>query len=108
MECVCVKPCYLSHEGIIAQYRKGDLVEFEKCPEHFVAIGELSIDFEKATEDVLLAADIDEDELRAYAKKEFGLTLRKGLRKETLVSKFVSVRDRFMEPPDVEDSGNAE
>jgi len=99
MECLCVENCYLSHEGRIAQYHRGDPVEFSKCPPHFTELNSATVNLEEASEDVLLASEIDADEIREFAQKKYGLTLNKRLKRETVITKFVKVRDRFMEPP---------
>jgi len=99
MECLCVEACYLAHEGRIAQYRKGDLIDFKECPPHFVELNSATIDLEEASEEVLLASDIEADDIREFANERYGLRLSKRLRRETVITKFVKVRDRFMEAP---------
>ena len=99
MECLCVRNCYLNHEGIFKQYKTGQTQNFEVCPDHFIPLGEADIDMDTVSEEALYKSEIETADIRAEAKARFGLKLRKDLKRSTVVSKFISIRNRYDEPP---------
>jgi hypothetical protein len=99
MKCLCTATCFLNHEGLFKQYRKGQTQEFKKCPSHFIPLGEADIDLDTVTEEALYESDIETADIRQEAKSRYGLKLRKDLKRSTVVAKFISVRNRFDEPP---------
>lgn len=119
-KCICVRDCYLStHEGARpVYYQRGQVVNFEECPDHFMAIEEAvvpvkkrirlpkaaidagqkddggSFDFESATEEVLMAAEYDLEQLKAYGMATYGATFDSTDVKAAVVAKYVDARYR--------------
>lgn len=55
MECLCVTECTIRSNGKSVHVEKGRILDFEKCPKHhFQPLHAAVIDFDKATEELLL------------------------------------------------------
>jgi len=99
MKCLCTRTCFLDHEGAFKQYQRGSTCEFEVCPPHFISLSRANIDLDDVAEEALFESDVETEDIRKEAEKRFGLKLRKDLKRKTVVSKFVSIRNRYTEPP---------
>lgn len=55
MDCICNRTCTIRRKGKSIFVQKGQILDLPECPEyHFEAIGEVVIDFETASLELLL------------------------------------------------------
>ena len=111
MKCVAEVTCQARDaEGKIRFFRKGQVFDFEECPPNFRPIaGEaaaeeepVKIDFEKASEDELLEADYDIEELRDFITEKYDK--KPGNRgKEKLVEMLLDCRYRDISDRNLDD-----
>ena len=119
MKCVCAEDCFLKHEtSRPIHYLRGDVKEFEECPQHFIATAGAVVkektksrmvkaavdagqvdnagifDFASATEEVLMAADYSLEDLKAFGTINYAAKFGDDDDKTKIVAKFVDARYR--------------
>lgn len=100
-ECVCIRDCFLNHEGRHQLYNKGMVMDFNTCPDHFMVVTQAEIDLDTATEEFLFVSDVSVEEIRTHAKREFKYAMPANIKRDTAIRKFVSIRDRYQTPPKI-------
>ena len=122
-EFICTNDCFIRHEsptGRPIHYLRNEVKTFKEKPRrHFVPTSSVTItsepvpqqtftgpppvekkdqfSFATASEDILMAVDFKPEDLVAFAKEQYKITLKAGDSKEKLVAKFVDARYRFTE-----------
>lgn len=75
MKCVCRKKCQVRNRlGRIRTYRKGDVAQFDECPNHFEPIEgakAMPLNFDNAQEQELLESEFDLEELKDYIRDKY-------------------------------------
>lgn len=100
MDCVCIRDCYIDHEGGFRHYMYGEVHNFKSCPAHFRRMDQWSVDFEGDTYEVLMASkewtghEAQEWLLKTYRKD---ITHDLPMAKRDLVKLIIATRERAIQ-----------
>lgn len=94
MKCICSKKCQARlNNGKIKFFMPGETADFEECPTHFLPVDAYDADFQKSTEEALMASKWKKAEAIAFIE-ECGATYKETDDKADLVSQIIDARYR--------------
>jgi len=99
MKCVCRRKCLLRIDGKGLFFNRGEVSEFEECPNNFAPLegpNADSVDFLTASEEELMEAKWKISDASLAIKDEFDIKLKsgKGYKKLDLVKQILDARYR--------------
>lgn len=96
MICVCETLCQVRLAGKAVLFEVGEVADFEVCPPHFRPMDDnYVIDFNKASEDELKAAQFNVADLRSFINETYKKKLTTDDR-DRLISVLIDARGRGM------------
>jgi len=97
MKCTCKRKCFSKDpvSGRNKIFSVGEVVDFEKCPPHFVVLDSASINFATASEEELLSAKWSLAEAKEAMQEAFNFKIT-AKNKEAIVAQILDARDRYI------------
>lgn len=104
VKCICIEPCQVRHwaTGKIYFFRPDEEFAFPKCPPHFSPINDMAIDFDTATESLLMqSTSWNVTDAIEYVESLGAQYHGQKMSKENWVEFVIETRDRHVNIPSI-------